>query len=269
VTFAPQISALTDGLLFEITPSANNTGATTINPNGLGVAALQYDTGAGLVGGELIAGNPVLAMALGGAMRLLTTLKGGLKNVQVFNTSGTYTATPGTSEALIFATAGGGGGGGGYGNGGGGGGGGGTAVSLESTIGLSPQTVTIGGGGAGGAGGSYNNGATGGTTSVGSLAVATGGLGGWNTGTVARGNVGGAATTYNLLNLVGGVGIDSPTGVTETGPGGGTFFGQGGAGYNAITLAAATAGNYGGGGGGGYSGNGGNGGNGLVFIMEF
>ena len=71
VTFSPQITALTDGLLFEVVPYADNTGATTINPNGLGAVAFAYANTAALAGGELIAGVPVLAMSKGGEFLLL------------------------------------------------------------------------------------------------------------------------------------------------------------------------------------------------------
>lgn len=189
--------------------------------------------------------------------------------ITAFTSSGTWTPSAVKTKALIFATGGGGGGGAGYGNGGGGGGGGGTAISYSSTSGLGAQTVTIGAAGAGGVNSGYNNGGTGGTTSVGALAVAAGGIGGYNTSNLAIGGVGGASSTANLLGLTGGVGTDSPTSMSMVGQGGGSFFGQGGAGYNPITIAAATAGQYGGGGGGGFNGLGGNGGQGLALILEF
>lgn len=100
----------------------------------------------------------------------------GLINVQLITASGTYTKTTGARRALVFATGGGGGGGGsGPGGTGGGGGAGGTAIAFSDLTGVSTVTCTIG---AGGAGNSGANGASGGATSFGSLAVATGGVGG-------------------------------------------------------------------------------------------
>lgn len=74
VSFSPAISALTDGLLFEIVPSANNTAATTINANGLGAVAFEYPNGTAFAGGELVNGVPVLAMLKGGVFHLLSII---------------------------------------------------------------------------------------------------------------------------------------------------------------------------------------------------
>ena len=189
-------------------------------------------------------------------------LSGGLINVQVFASTGTYTKTAGTNSIEVYCT-GGGGGGGGPGSGvqdcGAGGGAGGTGYK-RITGGVTGITVTIGGGGAGG---TYtNNGIAGQTSSFGTHVSCTGGTfgGHGNLGGVYAG-YGGVATSGDM-NIRGGAGCaghDDPIGQWHTGGrGGGSYWGGGrigstssfnpGAGGYAPVYDAA----YGAGGGGGY-----------------
>jgi hypothetical protein len=124
-----------------------------------------------------IASNTILSANINPSVPL------GLRQVQTFTSSGTWTK-PSWLRAVRVRVQGGGGGGGGVNAlanrcaAGQGGGGGSYAESfiLASTLGSS-VTVTVGGGGAGGAAG-LNSGAAGGNSSFGALVVAGGGPGG-------------------------------------------------------------------------------------------
>ena len=68
----PSITAITDGTLVELTPSANNTGAVTFNANSIGAAPVVNRDGSALASGTLVASQPVQLMALGGQWILMT-----------------------------------------------------------------------------------------------------------------------------------------------------------------------------------------------------
>ena len=218
-----------------------------------------------------VSGGTITVPQMTGTMALST------RTVQVFTSSGTYTAPTGLTSAKVTVIGGGGTGGGtsSANLGCGGGGGGGTAISYLSaaTIGTS-QTVTVG---ALVAGPSNSNGSSGGTSSFGSLLSATGGAGGFGGGSasatvgVANGGAGGVGTG-GTLNFNGNHGLPNAGTNTIGGGGGNSFMGGGGNGIN-------NNGNgnpglaYGGGGAGGGSNstpnNGGSGAAGLVFVEEF
>lgn len=193
---------------------------------------------------------------------------GGSVDVQVFTTSGTWTAPGGTITA-IYVEAWGAGGGGAGGTGGGGsqkgaaGGGGGGYKSRYFVAGdvTSPVTVTIGASGAGGAGGSGAAGSSGGNTTFGSLLTAYGGFGGPAGASIGGGLGGGSmasaepaqsGATENNQSFGGGRNLNSGGAV-----GGASGFG-GGAGASAPAAGTnngfAGGGSVHGGGGGGSSG---------------
>lgn len=58
IALTPAITAYTDGLILAFVPANTNTGASTINVNGLGVKNIQFQ-GAALVAGNLLAGGYV------------------------------------------------------------------------------------------------------------------------------------------------------------------------------------------------------------------
>ncbi len=115
--------------------------------------------------------------------RFVTPLKlknnaptGGLKSVQTFTSSGTWTKPAGVNKVIVELV--GGGGAGGFGASGGAGAGGYSKKFISSGLG-STETVTIGAGGLATGAGNGNNG---GSTSFGSHLSATGGQGGGGSG---------------------------------------------------------------------------------------
>lgn len=125
---------------------------------------------------SVVAGLPAWATVVSGI---------GSVTVQLLQTSGTWTVTPGTKFAIGVMVGGGGGSGGTNNSSSSGGGAGGYAMVLWTAAQLgASQSVTIGAAGAAGAAatsagpGNGSTGGTGGTTSVGSLASCTGGAGG-------------------------------------------------------------------------------------------
>lgn len=202
------MTAYAAGQNFYIVPAASNTGAVTLNINGLGAKNVtKYGTTALVAGDMLINGvyevsydgtqfqliNPstfnlsqVVPITNGGtgattASQALINLGaiGRLIAVQVFTASGTYTPTAGMNSVIVEAIGGGGGGGGavvtGAGQLSGGTGGGGGAYTRGRFTSPGTQTVTIGAKGIGVTG---SNGTAGTATSFGALLTAPGGGGG-------------------------------------------------------------------------------------------
>ncbi len=163
-------------------------------------------------------------------------ITGGVGNMQVFTSTGTFTVPAGVTKVKVTLIGGGGGGGGGNNciNAGGGGGGG---AAIEIISGLTPAgtvTVTVGAGGTGG--GVDAPGGTGGTSSFGAFCSATGG-------------VGGAGATAGSTPGAGGIGSGGDLNIRGSGGtayrGGGTLL----AGESAANTTVASP--YGGGGVGG------------------
>ena len=231
------------GLIIDVSIAHANTGASTLNVDGLGTKPI-YGLGLqALQGGELPvngvaslmyvvaptvnSGNGawVILECTGGAQQVaLATasnqapqLSQVLGKQQLLTSSGTFTVPTGVTTLYCTAAGGGGGGGGGGGNsstgasGGGGGGGGGAAIYKQAITVTSGQvlTVTIGAAGTSGPGGS-----TAGTNGT------TGGNGGTTTIT-------GTGPTVNISLAGGSGGVGSP-GVTTNGLGGGAGGGTAG-----------------------------------------
>ena len=213
------------------------------------------------------------------------TNTGGLKSVQVFTSSGTYTKPAGINTLKVICTGGGGGGGEGKStfNYNGGGAAGGTAIDIIDISGTSTVAVTVGAGGAAQTAGNGSAGNNGATSSFGAFCSATGGEGGKPEGAgqsrAAPGN-----GTGGVINILGGQGgsqgggntIDEATG----GHGGSSFWGGGGtegAGNrdDQAGLQGQTGRAYGSGGGAGRHhsngtfGNGGAGKDGVVYVEEY
>lgn len=221
----------------------------------------------------------------GQAITALATIN--VVKIQTFPSSGTFTYTPsaGLQYAIIECLAAGGGGGflpdAGAGNGGSAGAGGAGSYSRKiasaATIGVS-QSVVVGALGGGGTSGSGGNG---GDSSVGSLCIGKGGLGG-GIGPNGTGGLGGQTGTGDLVT----VGATGETGVnqaiititTKATMGGSSIWGSSSA-SNLVCAGNVNAGQsaagFGAGGGGGCTqngagaANGGNGSAGEVVITEF
>jgi hypothetical protein len=146
---------------------------------------------------------------------------GTLINVQVFTSSGTYTATSGTKSVIVDAVGGGGGGGGnsatGAGqSGAGNGGSGGSFARILVSSGFSGATVTIGAAGTTGAGAA---GGPGGTTSFGTFLSCPGGLGGGAGGATSAAVVGSSTLSPSACTIAGATTIfSSPGYAAKTGP---------------------------------------------------
>jgi len=209
----------------------------------------------------------------------------GLIAQQVFTASGTYTPTAGMRVAMIECVGGGGGGAGAPVGGtgfhalgcGGGSGGYSRKLATSAAVGAS-QTVTIGAAGTAGSA-TPTNGGNGGNTSVGTLCVANGGLGGTILPTTPTAGAGGAPGTGDLTvaGMPGQGGSYLTNNLSPVGTmGGSSVFGGGATGlaYASITTPANAGRNYGGGGGGGLANAttasaGGAGAAGVVIITEY
>lgn len=282
-SITPSPTAYVAGQTFRFAAAGANTGAVTLNVNGLGAKAVTKRGTTALVAGDIPASSVIEVVYDGTQFQMLALPKGTFLGTQKFTASGTYTPTAGASVAVVEAIGGGGAGGGspataagqiGIGSGGNSGA---YGVALVST-GLTSTAVTIGAAGTGSVG---LTGGAGGTTSFGAILVCAGGAGGLpagpstpnfvalpasNTNSVsgsgtllvsARGNQGGSAVVVGLVaSAFSGVGASS-----QFGAGGGVSsvsstgiapsandFGSGGGGAFATPSQPAFAGGAGAGG---------------------
>lgn len=201
----PPLAAYVAGQTFRFTAVASNTGATTININGLGAKNITKAGTVPLAANDILI-NAVYQIVYDGVQFQLSQIPAGtLINVQTFSSTGIYTPTPGTNRVVVEAV-GGGGGGGSAGataagqSGAAGGGGGGSFAKVLVTSAFSGVTVTIGAGGTAGIAPAANGGGTGGTTSFGTILSCPGGIGG------------GAGTASGAV----GIGSQAPGGVAPT-----------------------------------------------------
>jgi hypothetical protein len=206
VAYTPALAALTDGLVVWFKAKTANTGASTLNVNGLGAQPILGAAHSALQGGEIVANGRVeliwnatltswvLTEQTGGALQVpnatassqampLGQATGRLLNVQVFTASGTYTPSSSLVTSVIVDGVGGGAGGGGCPattssqQATAGGGNAGNWARARFTAAFTGVSVTIGAAGTAGATGA-NAGGAGGTTSFGSLLTIQGGAGG-------------------------------------------------------------------------------------------
>lgn len=271
VTLNPAPVSYVDGMALSVKINVQNTGASSINVNGLGAKTILKQNGGVLTSGNLKAGIPYTLryngtsfivqgeggeygtaiasdVAVGKTIGTESGLVTGTLDInpvhgkQEYINPGSYSFTvPSkvTSIQYIVVGGGGGGGGGGYQNGGGGGGGGAWNISVLTVTPGQVFAITVGSGGTGGAGGSNSTGSAG---------------TGW------RGNAGNQSSFGSII-ASGGNGGD-PGGYDRTGSGGtggstgGGYGGQGGQGGSSYGGNGGPGGgipNYGQGGRGGYS----------------
>lgn len=72
LTFAANFTSYTDGIQLTWIPTNTNTGASTININGIGFVAITNPDGSALLPNEIIANQPATILARGGAFILTT-----------------------------------------------------------------------------------------------------------------------------------------------------------------------------------------------------
>jgi hypothetical protein len=272
-------------------PIAANTGATTINVNGLGLRDLRSYRDEVLTGSELSTTVDAVAVFSAALNRFLLVENSGRTRKVVFTTSGNYTPSPGVRHVIVEAVGAGGGGGGaqgpGVGNGGNAGTGGcggayGVKVYTRAALPVAPIAVTIGAGGVGGS--TAGGGGTNGGNTIFDTMTANGGQGGAgdaNPGTTGGGRGADSSALvssvavgadYSVDGGIGGTGIVFNT--NGMGAGGGLSNLSAQAHNTRENVAAVNGTKYGNGGGGGISCNsatgraGGTGANGVCIITE-
>lgn len=284
-SITPSPTAYTAGQTFRFVSAGANTGATTLNINGLGAKNVTKAGAVPLSANDILTGAVYQVVYDGTQFQLGHIPAGTLINTQFFTASGTWTKPAGCNSVFVRVIGGGGGGGGAAATGaatssiGGGGGAGGYSESfITSGLGAT-ETVTVGAGGTGVSGAAGNSG---GNSSFGAHSTGNGGGGGTVSGPstssfAARGGAGGSATG-GLLNLPGGCGnlgwiSDATNGFS--GSGGSSALG-GGANSNVTNTAGLSASANTGAGGGGANNSfsqgaraGGTGGSGVVIVHSF
>jgi hypothetical protein len=242
---SPAITAYTTGQVFVFKATLANTGASTVNVNGLGVKSIVKSVTTALVTGDILASQMCEIIYDGINFILISPITPTAPTVQVFTSTGTYTKPSGLKYAIIEGVGGGGGGDSSGSNGPGGGAGGYfKKLVLAASIGTT-ETATIGGAGVGG-----TVPTSGGNTTFGTLLTGNGG---------GITNNGGTATGGDI-NITGGPGAQGSSGTgANYSIGGSSQLGRG-----AISSGAATG--YGAGGAGAT---GSNGTSGIIIITEY
>lgn len=256
------IPTLLPGMRFQAVATVTNSGPATLSITGAGGGAMPLlrQNGGALQGKEIPTGVPFEVMYDGSGWRLVlpSAAEIGVRKIQIYNASGSWTCPEGVFFALFEEWAGGGGGGGGNGTGqsaGGGAGGAYTAAFLPVVPGTT-YNFTIGAGGTGGPVGatSASNGAQGGTSSIvvgATTLTATGGGGGQGGAVGALGGTpttgaggdevitGGQGGNY-FSGTVGGRGGEAPRGGAGSGAGNNGNSPGGGAGGGSVSQPGAT-----------------------------
>ncbi|MCX5495356.1 hypothetical protein OSH11_11610 [Kaistia dalseonensis] len=238
LTLAPAPTAYTSGMIIPVIIGTTNTGAATINVNGLGAKSIVKPSGIALTAGDLTAGAPALLIYNGTSFSLagLTNRSPGGSLFTATPGSGSFTVPAGVYKIFVRVWGAGGGGGGAFATsptnmGACGGSGGGYSEGWLSTTPGASISYTVG---AAGAAGSYNGstglpGGNGGTSSFGTIS-ATGGQGGlgasnnFPTPTASPGV--GSGGDLNLTGVGGWTGFNCGTG--NVGGAGGPAAGGGG-----------------------------------------
>jgi len=288
-SLTPSPTVYSAGQTFRFVSAGANTGAATLNINGLGAKSITKNGTAALAAGD-IPGSAVVEVSYDGTQFQLMsgTGSGRFLGQQVFTANGTYTPSPGMRIAVVYAQ-----GGGGAGSGSGAAGAGNVSLGAPGANGTyaegtvtatavgASQAVTIGAGGTGVAAGAGNAGTS---TSLGALVIAPGGPGGGapivnNTPPIvlANGNISSAATGAAFSSLGQAQHLSQAyagAAIAIGGPGGQSVFGAGG---RSVGINANGGGGlgYGSGGGGtvvnqaGGNATGGSGVSGILIIHEY
>lgn len=178
LTLSPAPTSYSQGMQVSLKITNANTGATTLNVNGLGAKNVLVN-GSACVGGEIIAGRTAQLLYDGTQFQLLNSYTRSRSRVAYFTASGTFTPPAGCFDVETEVQA---AGGGAPASGGtatqGGGGGGGYGRSIVSVTPGTGVAVTVGAG---------SSAANGGNSSFGTLCVANGGGVGGSGGTSGAG----------------------------------------------------------------------------------
>ncbi len=270
ITLSPVPAALQAGQVFHFDANTANTGAATLNVNGLGAKTIKKLHDQDLATGDIEAGQHVTVIYDGTNFQMQSQIAADVPtvtptNVQTFTSNDTWTKPSGALMVEVYFIGAGGGGSSGArdtttASGGGGGGGGGFGFKRFVASGLSAtEAIVVGSGGTGGAAQNSNNpgnaGNDGGDSSFGTnLSVADGGKG---AAAAPNSEAGGAA------GLGGGANGDFTSTGGTGGTGGGTASGSNGVDTSTIPSPR------GGGGGASIFTGGLSGGNGGSFITRY
>jgi hypothetical protein len=237
ITPLPVVAAYAAGLELEVKIAHTNTGASTLNVNGLGAKAIVRNSdGAAVIAGDLQAGALYRMAYDGTSFRVLRMLLSEVKvllnapptGLVTYATPGTYTFTAPAGVNWVFVRAWGGGGGGGGASAtsstAAGGGGAGYAHGFVPVTPGNNYTVVVGAAGIAGSAPGVSGGNGGNTTFNGTDIVAGGGQGGGGTNNsqnavqVSGGTASFGGTVVGGLAMVGAIGQDGASG----GQGGGS-----------------------------------------------
>jgi hypothetical protein len=221
ITPSPAITAYAAGQMFRFKAGTANTGACTLNVNGLGAKTLKKNVTTDLASNDIAADQIVTCIYDGTNMQVISF--GQPTEVQIFESDSTWTKPNGAKMVEVICIGAGGGGGGGYHDTGtayGGCGGGGGAFNKNifhpDSLGAT-ETVTVGVGGTGGVGdtsGNPTSSATDGTASSFGSHIQAGGGGKGGNGrddTDGKGGGGGGILTSAIADAAG-----SPAATADT-----------------------------------------------------
>ncbi|MDH2092269.1 hypothetical protein N5K21_26480 [Rhizobium pusense] len=250
-TLSPVPASLTAGMTVNLLVSTVNTGATTLNLNGLGEKPIVTATGAPLLGGDIPAGS-VVSLVYSGTAWILSLTSAFRGNSTTYATGGTYTWVCPAGVFRVKAHVTGAGGGGARatsGHSASSGGAGGTAIGYAAVIPGTSYTIIVG---TGGNPGNYGSGGTeSGLPGSSSSALGLTGNGGGGGNLLTNGS-GGLASGGGIANIRGGDGQDSIIGSSTLSTNGGASFWGGGLsagtadGAKGITPGTGGSGAYGG-----------------------
>lgn len=216
VTLDPIPTSYTAGMAFDFKPGNNNTGASTINVNGLGVKSIKKDINVDLSADDLVSGK-IYKLIYDGTNFQLSDVSTPVVS-EDFVSSGTWTKPTNAQKVLVQVWGAGGSGAAGDTISGGGGGGGEYREAWFNASDLSAtETVTVGSGGAGVAAGvaAGTTGSNGNNTTFGSHITAYGGSGGNSDGNptnAAAGGNGGKPSGFSNSDGVWGAATTTSTG---------------------------------------------------------